>query len=37
VPARWSVKGMDLERWECDDQTDSGSNTLHQIWIKLAE
>jgi hypothetical protein len=36
-PARWSVKGMDLERWECDDQTDSGSNTLHQIWIKLAE
>jgi hypothetical protein len=34
----WAVKGSGGDRWECDDTgAGSGSNTLHQIWIKLAE
>ena len=34
----WAVKGNGGDRWECDDTgAGSGSNTLHQVWIKLAE
>ena len=34
----WAVKGKGLDRWDCDDTgAGSVSNTLHQIWIKLAE
>jgi hypothetical protein len=36
--AHWAVKGKGLDRWDCDDNgAGSVSNTLHQIWIKLAE
>ena len=36
--AHWAVKGKGLDRWDCDDTgAGSVSNTLHQIWIKLAE
>lgn len=36
-PAHWAVKGRGLDRWDCDDTgAGSVSNTLHQVWIKLA-
>jgi hypothetical protein len=37
VQAHWSVKGKGGNNWNCDDQVGGQFDTLHQIWIKLAE
>jgi len=31
----WGIRGR-ASRWECDDSMSSNTNTLHQVWVRLA-